>query len=118
MIFWPDGDGNNSYNTSINNVDKCHNVQLSSNIKSLTLPGTIKKINSNGTVNSIKNKLYYTLDPVLSSRKTLNNLKIITFLPDVWKIVLDCSAALKLSSLNIFNGLEKNLLRMLLILVL
>ena len=106
MIFWPDGDGNNSYNTSINNVDSGHNVQLSSNIKSLTLPWTIKKLNSNGTVNSIKNKLYYTLDPPSSSCMNFYVLKTITVLPDVWKIELNCLGAPNLSSLNLFNGLQ------------
>ena len=43
MIFWPDGTGLGSYNTSINNVDTTNHVELSSDIETLILPGTIKK---------------------------------------------------------------------------
>ena len=50
MLFWPDTD---FYTTPINNVDSTNHVELSNDTKSLILPGTIKKLNSNGTVNTI-----------------------------------------------------------------
>ena len=107
MVFWPDGLGYGSFNTAINNLDTINHCELSSDIETLILPGTIKKLNSDNTVNSIIKKLYYTLDPTSTSgRKALNSLKTITVLPDVWRIELNCSATSNLSSLNLFNGLE------------
>ena len=108
LIFWGDGTGLGSYNTAINNVESGYHCELSDDIISLTLPGTIKKLNSDGSVNSVIRKLYYTLDPTtISGRKTLNNLKTITVLPDVWRIDFNSSSTPYLTSLNLFNGLEK-----------
>ena len=54
----------------------------------------------------IKKKLKYDLTND-SNRKTLPNLKIITVLPDVYAIDFDLTKISNLSSLNLFEGLQK-----------
>ena len=103
MIFWENTD-EGGYITSVNNADT--DYCIFSTTSSLTLPGSIKIINSDGSVNSIVNKIRYDAENY-TWRKNLNNLKIITILPDVWKINFDLTKIPNLSSLNLFNGLEK-----------
>ena len=103
MIFWENTD-EGGYITSVNNADS--DYCIFSTTTSLTLPGSIKIINSDGSVNSIVNRIRYDAENY-SWRKTLNNLKTITILPDVWKINFDLTKIPNLSSLNLFNGLEK-----------
>ena len=104
MIFWENDDDNDGYITSVNNADT--DYCIFSTTTNLILPGSIKIINSDGSVNSIVNRIRYDAENY-SWRKTLNNLKIITILPDVWKINFDLTMIPNLSSLNLFNGLEK-----------
>ena len=54
----------------------------------------------------IKNKLKYDLTND-SNRKTLSNLKILNVMPDVYSVIFDCRKATNLSSLNLFEGLQK-----------
>ena len=104
MIFWENDDDNDGYITSVNNADTDYCIY--STTTNLILPGIIKIINSDGSVNSIVNRIRYDAENY-SWRKNLNNLKIITILPDVWKINFDLTKIPNLSSLNLFNGLEK-----------
>ena len=107
MIYWLDDSANNIYRTAINNYDSRNNIQISNNARSLTIPGIIKKINSNGSTNKIINKIRYTIDRVLSTSKLLNNLTSLIIMPDVYGINFDCLGTPNLSSLNLFNGLQE-----------
>ena len=107
MIIWNSGN-DNIYMTVINNVDTTNNVELSNDISSIILPGIVKKINQDNSLNKIINKIHYLLDdPSVSNRKSLNSLKSITILPNVYSIEFNLIAALNLKYFNIFNGLQK-----------
>lgn len=102
LIYWSSGE---YWKASLNNMDE--NYNLNDGIKNITLPGTIKQINADKTINQIINKILYAIDNPTNDRKTLSNLKIVNVLPDVSTINFNLSGAPNLLSLNLFNGLEK-----------
>ena len=93
--------------TAINNAND--NYQLSYDVQSLILPGTIKQLRSDGTVRAILNRIEYDIDEVDggSSRKELRYLTTITVLPDVYKINFNLNAAPSVMNLNLFEGLQE-----------
>ena len=106
IIYWWSS-GMSIYVSAINNTDE--SFHLSDDVQSLMLPGTIKQLKSDGTLNGIINKLYYAIDEVDggSSRKELRYLTTITVLPDVYSINFNLNAAPRVMNLNLFEGLQE-----------
>ena len=103
MIFWV---SSNIYTTVINNNDQ--NYQINDDVTSIILPGTIKQLNSDGTINQVIRKILYKIEAVNSdSRKVMNTLTTITTLPDVYSLDLDLTGAPNLKYYNLFEGLQE-----------
>ena len=105
MIIWNSGN-DNIYMTDINNIDTNNNVEISDNIKHIVLPGIVKKINQDNSINKIIDKIRYALIAPASNRKTLNSLTTITILPDVYSIEFNLTASPNLKYFYIFEGLQ------------
>ena len=99
LIFWDDNNG--AYITAINNYDNQNHIQINNNTNSLILQGIIK--NTNNTLIKI---IYEISAPTNTSRLTLNNLKMLTVLPSVYKIDFTLNGAPNLENLNLFDGLQ------------
>ena len=68
----------------------------------------IQKLNVDDTFKDKLNEYINERDSLRQRKQTLNSLKTITILPDVWKIDFNCSSTPYLSSLNLFNGWPRN----------
>ncbi len=95
-----------TWRTDINNKDG--DIQINGNISNITLPGTIKRINQDGSTREIIRKIYYYLvAPNGTDRITLSNLKSITINPDVYLINFNLTGAPNLRYFNLFEGLQE-----------
>ena len=82
---------------------------LNQNTTDIILPGHVKKLNSDGTINEIISDVYYFLNAPAETgniRQSLPNLKTITTLPDVNTLDIDILGAQNLYYFNLMNGLK------------
>ena len=102
LLYWKGN--NNKQFCAIND-----NEHLNQNVTDIILPGHVKKLNSDGTINEIVNNIYYTIDAPSETgdiRQSLPNLTNITTEPSVIQIQCNLSGAPNLRYFNLFEGLQ------------
>lgn len=97
LMFWPINAS--TWSGALNNGE----YTLNADVEEITIPGTIKKINQDGTTNKIINKINYM---IAGDNTLLSNLKTLTTMPDVYSLSINLTKAPKLCNFNLMNGLE------------
>jgi hypothetical protein len=98
LLFWPINDS--TWSGALNNGE----YTLNADVEEITIPGTIKKINQDGTTNKIINKINYM---IAGNNTLLSNLKTLTTMPDVYSLAINFTKAPNLRYFNLMDGLEE-----------
>ena len=95
----------NSYWMAAINDSKSSGIQINDDIDEIILPSNVKQLNEDLTVAEYVKDIRYEISTG-NNRKTLNSLKTLTTMPNVYSLDIKLSKAPKLCNFNLMNGLQ------------